>query len=95
MGEEFVEIYQGGGGQFRGEMLRSLLSGSGIEAIVRGAAIGLYPTNVGVSGEFAILVRANDADRAADLIRSFEEEGVELEEIEWEDDDGEEEAPSP
>ena len=92
-----MEIYQGGGGQFRGEMLRSLLSGSGIEAVVRGAAVGLYPTNVGVSGEFTILVRATDADRAADLIRSFEEEGVELEEIEWEDDPegGEDAPPSP
>ncbi len=85
-----MEIYQGGGGQFRAEMLRSLLSGSGIEAVVRGAAIGAYPTNVGVSGQFAILVRVEDADRAADLLRSFEEEGVELEEIEWDEDDGEE-----
>ena len=81
-----MEIYQGGGGQFRAEMLRSLLSGSGIEAIVRGATIGAYPTNVGVSGQFAILVRLEDADRAADLLRSFEEEGVELEEIEWDQD---------
>ncbi|MDQ4026367.1 MAG: DUF2007 domain-containing protein [Actinomycetota bacterium] len=88
MGGDFVEIYQGGGGQFRAEMLRSLLSGSGIEAVVRGATIGAYPTNVGVSGQFAILVRAEDADRAADLLRSFEEEGVELEEMEW--DEGEE-----
>ena len=84
---EFVEVYRGGGGQFRAEMLRSLLSGSGIEAIVRGASIGAYPTNVGVSGQFAILVRLEDADRAADLLRSFEDEGVELEEIEWDGDD--------
>lgn len=88
-----MEIYQGGGGQFRAEMLRSLLSGSGIEAIVRGATIGAYPTNVGVSGQFAILVRLEDADRAADLLRSFEDEGVELEEIEWDEDDASDPTP--
>ncbi|MFN2587368.1 MAG: putative signal transducing protein [Actinomycetota bacterium] len=82
MGGDFVEIYQGSGGQFRAEMLRSLLSGSGIESLVTGAATQGYPTNVGVSGQFTIVVRAEDADRAVELLRSFEEEGAELEENE-------------
>jgi hypothetical protein len=86
MGGEFVEVYRGGGGQFRAEMLRSLLSGSGIESVITGGATAGYPTNVGPSGEFAIVVRLEDADRAADLLRSFEEEGAgEIEELEWMD----------
>lgn len=80
---EFVEVYQGGGGQFRAEMLRSLLSGSGIESIVDGGATAGYPTTVGLSGEFRILVRAEDGERAAELLSSFEEEGAEFEEPEW------------
>ncbi|MDQ3915915.1 MAG: DUF2007 domain-containing protein [Actinomycetota bacterium] len=87
MGDEFVEVYQGGGGQFRAEMLRSLLSGSGIESILTGGATPGYPTNVGVSGQFAIVVRASDAERAVELLRSFDEEGVELDEIEWGEDE--------
>lgn len=82
-----MEVYQGSGGQFRAEMLRSLLSGSGIESILTGAQTSGYPTNVGTSGQFTIVVRAEDADRAADLLRSFEEEGVEFEEPEWMDGD--------
>ncbi len=87
MGDEFVEVYQGGGGQFRAEMLRSLLSGSGIESILTGGATPGYPTNVGVSGQFAIVVRASDAERAVEPLRSFDEEGAELDEIEWGEDE--------
>ena len=87
VGGEFVEIYQGGGGQFRAEMLRSLLSGSGIEAILTGSVTSNYPTNVGVSGEFTIVVREADAERAIELLRSFEDEGAEFEEPEWDRDD--------
>ena len=84
---EFVEVYAGGGGQFRAEMLRSLLSGSGIESIVDGGATAGYPTTVGLSGQFRILVRAEDGERAAELLGSFEEEGAEFEEPEWLEDD--------
>ncbi len=88
MAADFAEVYRGGGGQFRAEMLRSLLSGSGIESVITGGATAGYPTTVGPSGEFAIVVRAEDADRAADLLRSFEEEGAgEVEELEWAEDD--------
>jgi hypothetical protein len=88
MAADFVEVYRGGGGQFRAEMLRSLLSGSGIESVVTGGATAAYPTNVGPSGEFVIVVRREEADRAADLLRSFEEEGgAEIEELEWADDE--------
>ena len=84
MGGEFVEVYRGGGGQFRAEMLRSLLSGSGIESVLTGGSPSGLATNIGAIGEFAIVVRAEDADRAADLLRSFDEEGAgEIEELEW------------
>ncbi|MDQ3952173.1 MAG: DUF2007 domain-containing protein [Actinomycetota bacterium] len=92
MAANFVEVYRGGGGQFRAEMLRSLLSGSGIESVVTGGASSGLATNIGAIGEFAIVVRAEDAERAAEILRTFEEEGVgEIEELEWADDDEEDE----
>ena len=87
MGDDFVEVYRGGGGQFRAEMLRSLLSGSGIESIISGGATAGYPTTVGTSGEFAIVVREADAERARELLHSFDAEGAGVEEIEWRVDD--------
>jgi hypothetical protein len=88
MAGDFVEVYRGGGGQFRAEMLRSLLSGSGIESIVMGSAASGLATNIGAIGEFQIVVRPEDAERAAEILRTFEEEGVgEIEELEWADDD--------
>lgn len=84
MAADFVEVYRGGGGQFRAEMLRSLLSGSGIESVVSGGGSGGLATNIGVAGEFAIVVRSADAERAVELLRSFEEdEAGEFEELEW------------
>jgi shikimate 5-dehydrogenase len=88
MADDFVEVYRGGGGQFRAEMLRSLLSGSGIESVVAGGSASGLATNIGAIGEFAIVVRATDADRAAEILRTFEQEGAgEIEELEWEDDE--------
>ncbi len=90
MADDFVEVYRGGGGQFRAEMLRSLLSGSGIESVVTGGATSGLATNIGAIGEFAIVVRRTDADRAAEILQTFEEEGAgEIEELEWAEDDEE------
>lgn len=95
MGDEFVEVYRGGGGQFRAEMLRSLLSGSGIESVVTGGASSGLATNIGASGEFAIVVRSGNAERAAEILTTFEEEGAgEIEELEWMDADDEDEDPA-
>ena len=92
MAAEFVEVYRGGGGQFRAEMLRSLLSGSGIESIVTGGASSGLATNIGASGEFALVVRREDAERAAEILQTFEEDGAgEIEELEWAEDDEEDE----
>lgn len=88
MAADFVEVYRGGGGQFRAEMLRSLLSGSGIESVITGGASSGLAMNIGATGEFAIVVRAEDAERAGALLEAFEEEGAgEIEELEWTDDD--------
>ncbi len=84
-----MEVYQGSGGGFRAEMLRSLLSGSGIESVIQGGADAGYPVNVGVGAQFKIIVRAEDADRAADLLRSAEDEEVDLEDLDWETEAGE------
>ena len=90
MAADFVEVYRGGGGQFRAEMLRSLLSGSGIESVVTGGASSGLATNIGASGEFALVVRREDAERAAEILRTFEEDGAgEIEELEWAEDDDE------
>ncbi len=93
MAADFVEVYRGGGGQFRAEMLRSLLSGSGIESVITGGASSSgLAMNIGATGEFAIVVRAEDAERAGALLESFEEEGAgEIEELEWAEDDDEDE----
>ena len=89
---DFVEVYRGGGGQFRAEMLRSLLSGSGIESVITGGVSSGLATNIGAIGEFGIVVRDADAERAAELLQTFEEEGAgEIEELEWTDDDEAEE----
>ena len=94
MADDFVEVYRGGGGQFRAEMLRSLLSGSGIESVITGGAASGLATNIGAIGEFAIVVRRTDAERAAEILQTFEEEGVgEIEELEWADDDEDEAEP--
>lgn len=92
MAADFVEIYRGGGGQFRAEMLRSLLSGSGIESVVTGGASSGLATNIGATGEFALVVRREDAERAGEILQTFEEEGAgEIEELEWAEDDEEDE----
>lgn len=88
MADDFVEVYRGGGGQFRAEMLRSLLSGSGIESVLTGGATSGLATNIGAIGEFALVVRRADAERAAEILQTFEEEGAgEIEELEWADDE--------
>ncbi len=63
--EELVEVYRGGGGEPVAQVLRSVLEGAGIECLVTGGWVGSqYPANVGGMGEFGLLVRAEDADRA-------------------------------
>lgn len=50
-------------------MLRAALAGSGIEAAIQSSGIGgAYPVNVGDLAKTSVLVRAEDAERARDII---------------------------
>jgi Putative prokaryotic signal transducing protein len=63
--EDLIEVYRGGGGEPVAQILRSVLEGAGIECLVTGSWGGSqYPINAGPMGEFALVVRAEDADRA-------------------------------
>ncbi len=75
MGSQLVEVFRGGGGHLRAEMIKSILSGDGIEAMIVSDEIAAYPVNVGAMGEFSLLVPAEDADRSRDLLRAVGEEG--------------------
>ena len=67
--EELVEVYRGGGGEPVAQVLRSVLEGVGIECMVTGSWGGSqYPINAGPMGEFGLLVRAEDADKAREAL---------------------------
>ena len=66
---ELVEVYRGGGGEPVAQVLRSVLEDAGIECMISGSWGGSqYPINAGPMGDFAILVRAEDADRAREAL---------------------------
>jgi hypothetical protein len=50
------------------EIIRSLLEGSGVPAIVQGGSSGAYPVNVGALGEAHVYVHEEDVDRAREII---------------------------
>jgi hypothetical protein len=57
------------GNEIEVEFMRSVLEADGIEATIQGmGARAAYPVNVGDLGAGGIWVRAEDADRAAELI---------------------------
>jgi hypothetical protein len=62
------------------DLLRSVLEGSGIDALVSGYANEAYPVTVGGMAEVGILVRSDDAERALEVIREARSGGLELEE---------------
>ncbi|MGH2751932.1 MAG: putative signal transducing protein [Actinomycetota bacterium] len=67
--EQFVAVYQGGGGPPQFELLRSVLAGSGIDCVIEGGTVGPYPVNVGGLGEFTVYVKEADAEDAVELLR--------------------------
>ena len=72
IGPELVEIGTYGG-QFEGEMIRSLLRGNGIESMMTGdgTAYGeAYPMTVGPFSIVKVLVRPADAERAREVVRA-------------------------
>lgn len=67
-----VEVYRGGGGAFKAQLLKGALNEEGIECVVSSAtAIAEHPVTVGPMGEFRILVRAEDRQRAEQVIKGL------------------------
>lgn len=70
LGPELVEVYRAGG-HIQGEMVRSMLRGSGIESMLtgEGEAWGqVYKLTVGPMADVRVWVTQEDADRAKVLI---------------------------
>jgi hypothetical protein len=65
--DELVEVYRVGGGP-AAEIIRSLLEASGIPCVLSGGRDAAYPLSVGPMAQVRIMVRAEDADRAEELI---------------------------
>ena len=86
IGPELVEVGKCHG-QFKGEMIRSLLHGSGIESMLTGDGTGygeVYRMTVGPLSVVKVLVRPEDEHRARELILAAET--AELEDVEVEED---------
>lgn len=72
VGSEPVEVYRGGGGPFKADLLKATLDQEGIECIVSSpTAIAEHPLTVGPMGEFRLLVRAGDRERAEEVIKGL------------------------
>ncbi len=70
IGPELVEIGSYGG-RLEGEMIRSLLRGSGIESMLTGDGTiytEAYPLTVGPLSQVKVLVRPEDEERAREVI---------------------------
>jgi hypothetical protein len=70
IGPELVEIGSYGG-RFEGEMIRSLLRGSGIESMLTGDGTiytEAYPLTVGPLSQVKVLVRPEDEEHAREVI---------------------------
>lgn len=72
MDSDLVEIFRGGGGKPRADFLSATLEAEGIPCVVRGHGVAGYPMTVGPMAEFQILVDADDADRASEVLESLE-----------------------
>ncbi len=69
IGPELVEVGSCSG-RFAGEMIRSLLRGSGIESVLTGEGTTLgvtHPMTVGPMSTVKVLVRLEDGERAREL----------------------------
>lgn len=87
IGPELVEIGSYGG-RFEGEMIRSLLRGSGIESMLTGDGTiytEAYPLTVGPLSQVKVLVRPEDEERAREVILAANPTEPEVDE--GEDDD--------
>ena len=73
MDDELTQVFIGPPNE--AELVRSMLEGNGIEAMLRGSgASGAYPINVGALAETHVLVAADDVEDARTLLRVTEPE---------------------
>jgi hypothetical protein len=55
--------------QFEADMIKDLLESGGIEVVMRSAKVSPYPVNVGKMGEVTLLVKEEDRETAAEVIK--------------------------
>lgn len=71
MDDELAQVFVGPPNQ--AELMRSVLEGNGIKAVIRGSgASGAYPINVGALAETNVLVPTKDIELALRLLRPDE-----------------------
>lgn len=71
MDDELSQVFVGPPNQ--AELMRSVLEGNGIKAVIRGSgASAAYPINVGALSETIVLVPAKDIELARELLRPDE-----------------------
>jgi hypothetical protein len=71
MDDELSQVFVGPPNQ--AELMRSVLEGNGIKAVIRGSgASAAYPINVGALSETIVLVPAEDLELARELLRPDE-----------------------
>ena len=71
MDEELAQVFVGPPNE--AELVRSMLEGNGIEAMIQGSgASGAYPINVGALAETHVLVAATDVETALRLLQTDE-----------------------
>ena len=71
MDDELIQVFVGPPNE--AELVRSMLEGNGIEAMIEGSgASGAYPINVGALAETHVLVAAKDANDARRLLETNE-----------------------
>ena len=61
--------------QLEAEMIRDILESGGIEVVIESAKITPYPVNVGRMGEVRLLVKEEDKEIAAEILRTAPQEG--------------------
>ncbi|MBI5025450.1 MAG: DUF2007 domain-containing protein [Nitrospirae bacterium] len=54
-------------------IVKGLLEGEGIKVIFRSSKVTPYPVNIGKMGEIKLLVRAEDLQKAKDVIKIMED----------------------
>ena len=70
--EEWVEVLMTYD-SLEAEMIKDLLESGGIPVVLRSLKVTPYPVNIGKMGEIRVLVRKEDKEEAAKVIRGEDE----------------------